>query len=133
MLVDFQRQSDASKRRHLKDANGAPIKRYNYLFFIATDFHARGQGLASKVIARYQEKSGKENLPIWLEATTKKSRDIYHRQGFEILDEIRLGEGTHAESGAKQEGGPGVPQWSMMWRPNKQGDGSESYAVAGVA
>ena len=118
MLLDFQKQSDACKRKGLVDpVTKKPIARYHYLFFIATDFHARGQGLATKVVARYQEKATKDDLPVWLEATTPHSRDIYGRQGFQIVQEMRLGKGTHAESGRKEKGGNGVPLWAMIWRP----------------
>ena len=118
MLLDFEAQSDACKTKGLRDANGKPIKRYYYLWFIATEPHARGQGLASRVVARWQDKAAEEALPIWLEATTAKSRDVYLRCGFELVQEMCLGKGTHAASGAKQEGGPGVPVWAMIWRPD---------------
>lgn len=122
MLIDFQSQSDASKKRGLRDSKGKPIARYHYLFFIATDFQARGQGLAFKVVARYQQKATMDGLPLWLEATTKHSRDIYERLGFDEVQEMRLGQGTHAASGAIEKGGPGVSIWAMIWFPPSQND-----------
>ena len=120
MLVDFQSQSDQCKKRGLRDTNGKKITRYHYLFFIATDPEARGQGLASKIVARYQQQGG--GLPLWLEATTKHSRDIYERLGFEEVQEMKVGEGTHAASGAFQKGGPGISIWAMIWRPSSKID-----------
>ena len=70
MLWDYTRQSDACKAKGLRDEDGKPIKQYHYLFFIATDPAARGQGIASKVVARFQDQAANEGLPIWLEATT---------------------------------------------------------------
>ena len=37
MLFEFEAQTNAIKRQHLRDANGQPIKKYYYLWFIATD------------------------------------------------------------------------------------------------
>lgn len=90
---------------------------YHYLFFIGTDFHARRQGLASQMVARYREQLVERDLPMWLEATTLRSRDIYAKCGFEVVREIVLGKGTHAASGVKERGGPGVSIWTMIWRP----------------
>ena len=51
------------------------------------------------------------DLPIWLEATTAKSRDIYAKCGFEVVQEMKLGKGTHAATGLREKGGPGVSIW----------------------
>ena len=56
-------------------------------------------------------------MPIWLEATTAHSRDVYARQGFELVQEMKVGEGTHAASGAFEKGGEGVRLWAMIWKP----------------
>lgn len=112
MLIDFQGQVDKCKRRHLKN-----IKRYYYLFGLGTQARARGQGLASKVLRQWQDKAGAENLPIWLEATTAHSREIYARCGFQMVEEIVLGKRTHAASGVKEKGGPGVKLYAMLWEP----------------
>ncbi|KAK3690827.1 hypothetical protein LTR37_018955 [Vermiconidia calcicola] len=122
MLLDFGSQSDACKQKYLRDSKGNPVKRHHYLYFIATDLHARGQGLASKMIARWQEKALEDGLPIWLEATTPRSRDIYARRGFKVVEEMRVGKGTHVESGTMEEGGNGVPLWAMIWWPEWKKD-----------
>ena len=118
MLWDFQTQSDGCKRKHLRDANGVAIKRYYYLWFIATDAKAQGQGLASNVIVRWQDKAAKEGYSIWIEATTEKSRNTYMRLGCEVVQEMCLGKGTHDASGAIHQGGSGVPFWALIWRPD---------------
>ena len=120
MLSEFVPQSGACKAKGLVDSNGKKITRYWYLFFIATDFHARGQGIASKVVAKWQEKAATDGLPIWLEATTKHSRDIYERLGFQEVQEMRLGRGTHAPSGKFEKGGEGVSIWAMVWKPEQK-------------
>ncbi|KAF2478557.1 hypothetical protein BDY17DRAFT_328097 [Neohortaea acidophila] len=117
MLVDYQGQSGDCKRRFLVDAHGKRFTRYHYLFFIGTDPAARGQGLASRLIKEYQQKAAAEGLPIWLEATTPRSRDVYAKVGFEETTMMKLGEGTHAASGVPETGGPGVCIWPMIWLP----------------
>ena len=124
MLIDFEKQSDASKRKGLRDADGRALKKYHYLFFVATDFHARGQGIASAVVAEYKRKAIEDGLPIWLESTTPKSRDIYARQGFKVVQEMRLGKGSFDETGGPEDGGPGVPLWAMIWHPPQEEVGS---------
>ena len=65
-------------------------------------------------------------MPLWLEATTEHSRDIYLRLGFEVVHEMVLGKGTHAPSGAMEAGGPGVKIWGMIWwPPSKVGKNEE--------
>ncbi|KAF2168866.1 hypothetical protein M409DRAFT_20879, partial [Zasmidium cellare ATCC 36951] len=83
MLMDFQAQADALKKRHLKG-----VKRFYYLFFIGTEEAAREQGLAGRVIGLWQERAGREGLPIWLEATTERSKRVYERCGFAVCGEI---------------------------------------------
>ena len=126
MLIDYQAQSDATKAAHLLTPTGRQIKQYHYLFFIATDFPSRGRGLASKLVSRWQEQASKDGLPIWLEATTEHSRDVYVRLGFEVVREMRVGKGTHGASGGMEEGGEGVGIWAMIWWPaGSKGEGVE--------
>ena len=118
MFRDFEAHSEAAKKKHLRDAQGHPIKAYYYLWFIATDRPARGQGLAGKVVSKYQEKAASEDRVIWLEATTAKSRDVYAKCGFKVVGEIVLGKRTHGASGDYHNDGPGVIIYPMFWRPD---------------
>nr|POF17838.1 putative n-acetyltransferase [Quercus suber] len=113
MLLDFQSQSDACKKKALKGR-----KKYNYLFFIGTDPDSRGRGYARNLIRAHQKPSPDgETLPIWLESTTEHSRDIYASCGFAVVGEYVLGKGRHAASGHREKGGPGVPVYAMLWEP----------------
>lgn len=127
MFHDFEAQTEAAKKKHIRDAQGNPIKGYYYLWFIATDRPARGQGLAGKVVSQWLEKAAKEDRVVWLEATTAKARDVYARCGFKVMGEILLGKGTHAATGKYQKDGPGVMIWPMFWRPDFR-DGVDGVA-----
>ena len=118
MLVEFGGQVDRLKGEFLVDAQtGRRLKRYHYLWFIGTDMKARGRGLASRVIRAKQEEVRGEGLPIWLEATTARSRDVYAKSGFRTVGEIGLRRGTHARTGEPEVGGEGVTVYAMIWRP----------------
>jgi len=69
------------------------------------------------LIRHYQTLATAAGKPIWLEATTAYSRDIYTRLGFQIIDEIVLGKGKVAPDGTASKGGEGVKVWGMLWRP----------------
>lgn len=58
-----------------------------------------------------------DNVPVWLEATTEKSRNIYAALGFAIVVEFRVGIGRVDESGKPCKGGEGVRFWAMVYEP----------------
>ncbi|KAI5358980.1 putative acyl-CoA N-acyltransferase [Septoria linicola] len=118
MLVDFVSVSDAIKARQLKQKG---IEKYYYLFFVGTVEESQGRGLAKVLIRKWQERSAEEgDFPIWLEATTPKSRDVYVKCGFEVLEEMTLGIGTHNADGDFEKGGEGVKLWAMLWQPSSK-------------
>lgn len=114
MLFEFEPKTDAMKAKALQKG-----EKYHYVFFIGTREDARGQGLASELIRYHQKVLHSSGLPIWLEATTSHSRDIYARLGFQVVDEIVLGKGRAGPDGRTSKGGTGVPIWGMIWRPEK--------------
>ena len=60
---------------------------------------------ASKLIQDSQAIAQREQLPIWLEATTEHSAKIYSKLGFETIEEIVLGKGKAGANGlAKKDG-----------------------------
>ena len=62
----------------------------------------------------------KAQFPIWLEATTKKSWNLYTRLGWETVGEIVLGKGKVAADGTPSAGGEGVHIFGMIWRPKME-------------
>lgn len=100
------------KKRALKGT-----KKFYYVFFVATRSDSRGQGLCSALVRYCQNLAETEKCPIWLEATTAKSRDVYKKEGFEITEELVLGKGKVDADGKLKKGGEGVTIWGMIWRP----------------
>lgn len=66
---------------------------------------------------KWQELATRDQIPIWLEATTSYSMKIYESLGFETVDKMVLGRGKADETGQQCQGGDGVPIWAMIWRP----------------
>lgn len=64
-----------------------------------------------------QQTAKREHVPIWLEATTPSSRNLYLSLGFEEVEVIVLGKGKVAADASIQPGGPGIPLWGMVWWP----------------
>ena len=73
-------------------------------------------GLCSTLVRELQDIAKKDDCSLWLEATTAYSRDIYARLGFEMIEEIVLGQGQVGEDGLRKKGGEGVRVWGMIWR-----------------
>jgi hypothetical protein len=69
-----------------------------------------------------QDIARKEGIPLFLEATTRHSRDIYLHQGFRVTGEFWLGKGRANGAGDSEKGGPGVQIWSMIWEPEQHLD-----------
>ncbi|KAL2257509.1 hypothetical protein VTK26DRAFT_85 [Humicola hyalothermophila] len=103
----------------------AEQERHWYLFIMATAVDRRREGLATEILVHIQDRAradgnGNGNgapLPIWLEATTELSRDLYRKHGFTVVAEVVLGKGRVGRDGVPKEGGEGVTIWAMCWRP----------------
>ena len=75
-------------------------------------------GLAKAIMRDHQKLAKSENVPIWLEATSPASRDLYLSLGFQEIEEIILGKGKVAADASIQPGGPGIPLSAMVWWPS---------------
>lgn len=115
--------------------------RYYYVFSIGTERAHRSKGayyvmsgtidhgiiegwtgLAKAIMRYWQNKAQAENLPIWLEATTTSSRNLYLSMGFSEVEEIILGKGKVAADATLKPDGSGVPLYAMVWWPESDGD-----------
>lgn len=103
---------------------------YYYVFFLGTRQDAQGQGLGSELMRHQQDAVRESGLPIWLEATTARSRDLYARLGFQVVDEILLGKGEVGADGLSEKGGAGVPIWGMVWWPR---EGQKGMIGSGIS
>ncbi|KAJ5084888.1 hypothetical protein NUU61_009467 [Penicillium alfredii] len=112
LWTEFSGLSDHAKRKGLRGQ-----KRYYYIFSIGTEYEHRGKGLAKAIVRDVQLTAKREHMPIWLEATTPNSRNLYLSLGFEEVEVIVLGKGKVAADASIQPGGPGIPLWAMVWWP----------------
>jgi hypothetical protein len=112
MLAEWTPLSDAAKEKGL---NGQ--KRYYYVFFVGTRPGNRKKGLCSAMIKQYQARAASDGLPIWLEATTPYSMNLYSRLGFTVVEEMVLGKGIASPDGTEYKGGEGLKVWAMVWQP----------------
>lgn len=92
-------------------------KSHWYVFIMGTSADRRRQGLSSALIHDMQEKPKADGRPIWLEATTEASQNLYLKHGFQNHGEIILGKGKVGRDGMLKKAGEGIVIWSMSWRP----------------
>lgn len=111
MLFEFGTKTDKAKAKHLK------VKRYYYLFFIAVSPNHQRKGYASTLLKSLQGRAAKENLPIWLEASTEGSMQVYAKNGFKTVDTLFIGKGKVGADGRRKANGEGVQLWAMVWWP----------------
>ncbi|KAM7190199.1 hypothetical protein V8F20_009821 [Naviculisporaceae sp. PSN 640] len=105
------------------------LRKYWYVFITATEEAKRGRGLCGLLLkemrravtsansTRGSGHDGQGLLPLWLEASTEMSRDIYKRYGFKLVGEVTVGKGKVGKHGLPKQGGEGVTVWGMIWRP----------------
>jgi GNAT superfamily N-acetyltransferase len=79
-----------------------PHEPHYYLQFIGVEPKRQGNGTGSALLRPVLERCDREGLPAYLEASNERSRALYARHGFELVEEARLP-------------GGGPPIW-RMWR-----------------
>ena len=80
-----------------------PTADHWYLPMIGVDPVAQGQGMGSVLLADRLATCDADGLPAYLEATSARSRDLYARHGFDIVEEIQFGASP--------------PIWAMLREP----------------
>jgi GNAT superfamily N-acetyltransferase len=73
-----------------------------YLPFIGTDPDHRGKGQGTALLADMLRRCDEEGVPAYLESTSIKNQSLYHRHGFQVVDEMHWPKGG--------------PPWWPMWR-----------------
>ena len=79
-----------------------PERPHYHLVFIGVEPQRQGQGIGSQLMRPVLRRFDREGMPVYLEASTLRSRALYLRHGFEDLDVMRFP-------------GGGPPMW-RMWR-----------------
>lgn len=59
---------------------------HEYLWMIAAAPDRQGEGLGTALLASALDRCDREGLPAYLEASSARSRKLYERLGFELLD-----------------------------------------------
>jgi hypothetical protein len=93
------------------------------------------KGAVRAVIEPFMRKAEEDGLPIWIEAGSARARDVYGYLGFELLEEMRSGNGTHRADGypaVNGEDAPGVPTWFMIYNKPRSTHGEANGSVSGV-
>ncbi|KAJ6005126.1 Acyl-CoA N-acyltransferase [Penicillium herquei] len=132
LWTEFSGMTDNAKKKGLRGQ-----KLYYYIFSIGTEHEHRGKGgswkitpvlinyscpvlgLAKAIMRQHQKIARAENVPIWLEATSPNSRDLYLSLGFQEIEEIILGKGKVNADATRQSGGSGIPLYAMVWWPKE--------------
>lgn len=86
-----------------------PTEPHAHLLLLGTDPDRQGQGLGSLLLRQTLSQLDRERTPAYLEASTPRSRALYLRHGFVVMNEIRLP-------------GGGPPLWRMWRDPAEQRD-----------
>ncbi|KAJ5280454.1 hypothetical protein N7478_005826 [Penicillium angulare] len=116
LWTEFSGMTDDAKKKGLRGQ-----KRYYYIFSLGTEHEHRGKGLAKLIMREHQDMAQAENVPIWLEATSPNSRNLYLSLGFQEIEKIILGKGKVDADANRQVGGSGIPLYAMVWWPEKPG------------
>ncbi len=82
-----------------------PKKPHYYLFAMGVLPHLQGKGIGTALIRSRLLKCDREQVPVYLEASTEMSRKLYERMGFKTLETIQIAAGA-------------PPIWGM-WRTPK--------------
>lgn len=80
-----------------------PHEPHYYLAVLGVEPESQGKGLGAALMRPVLEQCDREGVPAYLEASSERSRALYLRNGFEVVEEIHLP-------------GGGPPSW-RMWRP----------------
>jgi ribosomal protein S18 acetylase RimI-like enzyme len=91
--------------------------RFYSVLLVGTKLEAREKGLCSALIRYYQGIAAESGLPILLATYNERALRLYTRYGFEIVENMLTGKGTCDADGRKEEGGPGIAGWALLWRP----------------
>jgi ribosomal protein S18 acetylase RimI-like enzyme len=82
-----------------------PHEQHYYLPVIGVQPESQGRGFGGALLRPILERCDRERSPAYLEASTPRSRALYERNGFELVEELRVADDS-------------PPIW-LMWREPK--------------
>ncbi|KIX02282.1 uncharacterized protein Z518_08221 [Rhinocladiella mackenziei CBS 650.93] len=97
---------------------GPQLRPFYHLSFLARNPSApRVEGSINAVMTPFLERARAENVPAWLEATTRQAVRVYEHFGFRVVEGIVVGQGKVDAGGwPTQDGsGEGVTAWAMIF------------------
>jgi GNAT superfamily N-acetyltransferase len=83
-----------------------PHDEHHYLFAIGVEPQWRGKGIGTLLMRPILGRCDREGVAAYLEATSARSRDLYLRNGFDVIQEVMV-----------PRGGP--PLWLMRREPRR--------------
>ncbi|ORY07411.1 hypothetical protein BCR34DRAFT_631275 [Clohesyomyces aquaticus] len=139
ILFEYGAVADSAKRIKFPLKSQAKKEGYFYVLIIGTEESCRGRGLAGELMKRVLRDAEKAGKPVWLEATSLMSMELYERLGFRVVGKageagsLVLGKGKCDASGenAKGEEAVGVKIWPMVWIPEGCGEGEAGRRDSG--
>ncbi|EWY89715.1 hypothetical protein FOYG_10516 [Fusarium oxysporum NRRL 32931] len=116
LLIQYLKYVDKIKLKVLPKSR---IRDCFYVLLTATEASHRKQGFLSALIQYLMEEARRVAKPVWLKATSLYSMNQFLRHGFELVEDIKMGEGKVNSQGKKEAGGDGVLIACMIWWPEK--------------
>lgn len=72
------------------------------------------EGVIRALFEPYIARAKQDGVPIWLEAVTEHSKQVYEHLGFRTVTSLRMGPGKASPDGELQDGGEGIPIYAMI-------------------
>lgn len=111
LRAEWRSRIEAAQAKHLE---ATP---FWHLAFLARNSKAEAvPGAVSALVKPTLKQAKADGDPVWLEAVDERGLAIYTKWGFELVDHIRLGVGTHNKLGWPEEGGEGISGYCMIYR-----------------
>ncbi len=82
--IGISRTKEILRREHYLKRHRPASGDFLYFWFLGVNPEARGSGSAKELKDRIFHKSRKEQLPIYLETSVERNKNVYQRYGFEI-------------------------------------------------
>lgn len=100
-----------------KDTN-TEVRTFYHLALLVRDTNAdraETSKAVKDVIAVYLDRAKKEEVPIFLEASSLESKKEFESWGFKAVEEVDVGEGKVDAKGWPTQGGAGLKVWGMVY------------------